>query len=165
MSNFRVEALSDKKISITSDTYWTCDAVGNFKLSKYNGVGDSIIDVIIPDDIMMCDGTVYFSFGDDKCIYPEVNVHYNNECYVLTYPNYIINENGEKTITLYFNEERETFSILITCFGEWEVESENAEYIKSDRELMAISTNNNGKITIHCNCEKVYVNLIKNEQP
>ena len=101
MYQFNATLKSNHTIEVESNTYWSCKVEGNFKLSKYDYSGDCVINIIIPDDIMFVEGTVYFSYGDERCKYPEIEVFLNNDCYIETYPNYVVCDD-EKTIFFYY---------------------------------------------------------------
>ena len=101
MYEFNAVATSLQTINIESNTYWNCKAEGNFKLSQYDGSGSTIIDVIIPEDALSVNGNVYFSYGDERCMFPVLPIYYTNDCYIMTNPSY--RECGEeKTKTIYF---------------------------------------------------------------
>ena len=118
MYTFSATVTSSYTISVISNTYWSCKVEGNFKLSKYDGEGNFIIDIIIPDDIMIADGVVTFSFGDERCNYPELTIFLSNLCYVSTNPSYRMC-NDEKTIFFFYEEAKETFYVSVTCFDGW----------------------------------------------
>jgi len=163
---FNATVTNDYTIEITSNTYWSCKVEGNFKLSAYDGSGNTQINIVIPDDVMVANGIVYFSFGDERCKYPEVSITMVNYCYIKTYPNYNICDNEEKTIYFFFEEPHETFNISVTCFDGWEVDTSNLDYITSNNEIMVISRKDEGILRIvpqhSCNGKNIiYVKLIK----
>lgn len=166
MYQFNATLKSNHTIEVESNTYWSCKVEGNFKLSKYDYSGDCVINIIIPDDIMFVEGTVYFSYGDERCKYPEIEVFLNNDCYIETYPNYVVCDD-EKTIFFYYEDARETFNISVLCFGQWNARSSNLDYITTNNELIVISPDSDeGELTItpqnDCNGENViHVKLIK----
>ena len=86
MYQFSAIVTNDYTIEVTSNTYWSCKAEGNFKLSQYDGSGDAKINIEIPDDVMLAEGTVYFSYGDERCEYPVVSIYLSGGCYLLTEP-------------------------------------------------------------------------------
>jgi hypothetical protein len=167
MYTFSATVTSSYTISVISNTYWSCKAEGNFKLSKYDGEGNFIIDIIIPDDIMIADGVVTFSFGDERCNYPELTIFLSNLCYVSTNPSYRIC-NDEKTIFFFYEEAKETFYVSVTCFDGWTVESTNLEYITSNNDVMIISSGKDGELKIipnhQCNRKNIiHVKLLKKQ--
>ena len=145
MYEFSATVNDDNSIEIVSNTYWNCKLEGNFMLSSYDGSGDTTIDIEIPDDIRIAEGNIYFSYGDERCIYPELYIFTNNDCYIETNPNYIECDNGEKTIYLYYEEPLETFTVSINCFDGWKVDSSDFDYITTDNEVMIISNDENGE--------------------
>lgn len=166
---FSATVTNDYTIEITSNTYWNCKLEGNFKLSSYDGSGSTTINIDIPDDIMIAEGIAYFSFGDERCNYPEITINLANLCYISTYPNYnICGENKEKTIYLFYEEPHETFNISVFCFDEWVASSSNISYITNNNELMIITGNENGNLDIipnhTCNGQNViHVKTIKKQ--
>jgi hypothetical protein len=167
MYTFSATVTSDYTISILSNTYWSCKAEGNFKLSKYDGEGNCDIDIIIPSDVMMADGIVTFSYGDERCNYPEVVIFLDNFCYVSTNPSYRICDD-KKTIFFFYEEAKETFYVSVTCFDGWTVDSSSLEYITSNNDVMIISSGRDGELRIIPNhqCDGkniVYVKLLKKE--
>jgi hypothetical protein len=171
MYEFIATVTNDYTIEIESNTYWSCKAEGSFKLSSYSGgTGKTTINIEIPDDIMIAEGIVYFSFGDERCKYPEVTINLANLCYISTYPNYnICGENREKTIYLFYEEPHETFNISVFCFDGWTVESPtNVDYITNNNELMIITGDENGELNIMpqhtCNNQNIiHIKTIKKQ--
>lgn len=165
MYTFSATVTSDYTISVMSNTHWSCKAEGNFKLSKYDGEGNYDIDIIIPDDIMIADGTVTFSYGDERCNYPELVIYLNNLCYVSTNPSYRIC-NDEKTISFFYEEAKETFYVSVTCFDGWTVDTSDFDYITSNNDVMIISSGKDGELRIvpsnQCNGKSIiHIKLLK----
>jgi len=171
MYEFSAIVKNDYTIEIKSNTYWNCKAVGNFKLSQYDGSGDTQIDIVIPEDVMIAEGNVYFSYGDERCEYPVVSVMLSNLCYITTNPSYTIcdteDDNEEKVITFFYKEPREIFNASIFCFDGWTVESDGLKYITNNNDVMIISNEEDGEIRIIPNneCEDtdnvIHIKLVK----
>jgi hypothetical protein len=163
---FSAEVISSYTISVITNTYWNCKSEGNFKLSEYYGSGNTEIDIIIPDDVTYAEGFVYFSYGDERCSYPRIEIGLANLCYISSNPSYMICD-GKKTIYLYYEDSGETFSISVFCYGVWNVSTEDdLKYITSDDGVMIISNGEDGEVVIQTNeqCEekgKIHVKLIK----
>lgn len=76
--------LNGRTIQIHSNTYWTCDSDSNFKLSKNSGFGNDEIEIIVPETILNVYGVVTFSYGDERCKYPDITIRFANSCYINT---------------------------------------------------------------------------------
>lgn len=166
MYEFNAILKDNQTIEITSNTYWSCKVDGNFKLSKYCGEGGTeekeIIDIIMPDDIMTAEGVVYFSYGDERCEYPQIYVYFANECYISTSPSYSKCEDEENKILFSFNEPGEIFMLSVFCFGNWEIKNEtNITCITSNNEIMVISGEGDGSFYITPNlCDKNSIKVV-----
>ena len=110
--------LNGNTLIVNSDTYWNCNAYGNITLSKYSGSGNAEIDVIIPIDIPIGVGSVTFSYGDERCDYPSIDVSIVNECYIVTEPMYTAKDGGN-ILLLPFDEEDEAITINVYSNGDW----------------------------------------------
>ena len=170
MYEFIAIVTNDYTIDIISNTYWSCKAEGNFKLSKYDGSGNTVLNIEIPDDTMMVEGVVYFSFGDERCKYPQLYVNFTNLCYIMCYPNYTTctsNDNiEEKTITFFYEDELETFRVSVLCFDNWSVDTSDFDYVTNNNEIMIISSGSDGELRIipqhQCNGKNtIHIKLIK----
>ena len=162
MDTFSATVTSDQTIEVRSNTYWSCKAEGNFMLSTYDGTGNESIIINIPEDVMVAQGVVTFSYGDELCKYPEVGVFMNNDCYIHTIPGYKeckkpIDEEDEehqedevieKTIYFYYNEPRETFNVTVQCFDGWSVDTTDFDYITNNNDVMIISSGRDGELRI-----------------
>ena len=148
MYQFSAIVTNDYTIDVTSNTYWSCKAEGNFKLSQYDGSGNTKINIEIPDDVMMAEGVVYFSYGDERCKYPKFEISLSNLCYITSYPNYNICDNGEKTIYFFYEEPLETFNVSVFCYDGWTVDSADLNYITNNNEVMIIASGNDGELRI-----------------
>ena len=47
-------------------------------LSNYSGIGDDEIEIDVPQDVAVAEGTITFSYGDDRCIYPVMKIYEGN---------------------------------------------------------------------------------------
>ena len=113
-------------------------------LSKYCGSGDSAIDIIIPEGIVVSEGVVYFSYGDGDCGLVDVDI-YDVDSYVIqTNPSYEIC-NGKKTIFFTYKESGETFFVDVECAGEWSVSTQDNDisFVIYDTGFMIIVGNAN----------------------
>jgi hypothetical protein len=172
MNEFSAIVTNEQKIIVTTNTYWSCKAEGNFKLSQYDGSGDTVINVIIPEDILSVEGVVYFTYGDERCTFPYVTILFNNSCYIKTMPSYTActTDNGEveKIIYLFFNEEKEVFNLSVFCIGNWEVRNnKHCIYLARGSELMIVSEDEDGFLEIvplDCESNTIIVKLIKRSQ-
>ena len=168
MYKFNAIVTNNRQIRIETNTYWSCKSVGNFSLSKYDGSGNTDIDIHIPDDEMIAEGTVYFSYGDDRCKYPEVSVFYTNNCLIRTTPSYVTcGENNQKTIFFYYNEKGEMFNVNILCISGWNAYSPTLKYFINNNGIMIVSNEEDGAVTIKPNgdCEEdnfIEIRLVKN---
>ena len=138
MHTLTATVAENNQITVETDTYWSCKAEGNFLLSKYSGNGTDVIDIIVPEDVAVANGVVYFSFGSGECEFTGVTVYSVNNCYIETIPNYK-KCNGKNTIFFYYTEPKETFNVSVRCFDGWEVDSSNVECIVNDDEVMVIT--------------------------
>lgn len=168
MDKFNAIVTNKMTIEITSDTYWSCKAEGNFKLSQYDGSGDTIINVIIPEDVLTAEGTVYFTYGDERCSFPQVSILFNNYCYIRTIPSYTsctFDEETARVVYLFYEEENEIFNMSVFSVGDWEVRNaKNCKYLAKKNELMIITESVEGTLQIvplQCDMNKIIVNLIK----
>ena len=155
----------NNKIEIESNTYWSCKADGNFKLSKYDGSGNAIINIDIPKDIIVAKGIVYFSYGDERCDRPTLDISIANTCYIETTPNYQLCDE-QKTIYLFFNEGQEACNISVRSYSNWQINNVvNANCITSNNDIIVIFGNENGGFTIElqgCGDDGIiYVKTIK----
>lgn len=160
-------------INVLSNTCWSCEAIGNnFTLSKYSGVGNGEIKVNIPSSIPFANGSVIFTYGDDKCRKKELTIFANNNNYIITEPSYFICvDDNVKTIKLFYSEPNEVHYVSVQCFDGWNIDnvSSNVQYVKDENSIMIISPSdgNNGELTIvptyhgDNNENNVIVNIIK----
>jgi len=173
MNIFKAELITDSAaISIISNTTWEAFAIGNFKLSKYYGKGNDSIDIIIPDDIYLAEGYVYFKYGDEKCIYPNLYATITNKCFTKTIPNYTICDvNGEKrkTIFLYYNDDKEILELQFSPnMKEWSIADNRFLIFNTlENKLIIVSDGNDGEIEIKIGqedsyCDSLFVKIVKN---
>lgn len=172
MNEFNAILTDGRKIEIATNTYWSCKLEGNFKLSQYDGSGDTIIDIIIPEDIMFVEGNVYFTYGDERCEFPQMSLLFNNTCYIRTIPSYSVCQFEDKTenvIYLFYEEERETFNISVFSVNNWSVRNAlNCIYLMNRNELMVVPLGEEGGeleiVPDECYDKKVIVKIIKRSQ-
>ena len=151
----RFSAIHDNntgKITITSNTYWNCTSEGNFMLSKYSGVGNDEIEIDVPQDVAVAEGTVTFNYGDDRCAYPVIKIYEGNVCYIMTVPMFMT-QNGKRHIYFHFEDKGNIFPVEIMTstysMDSWQVkETNNAYAIASDDFLTLISKEDNGYVII-----------------
>ena len=138
MYNFNVEKVGDELI-ISTNTFWSCNVYGNFMLSKYSGEGNDEITISVPKELPYANGRVIFSYGDERCEYPSIDIFMINDCYIRTEPMFNkcsmyvgseeckdekkIVEFGSKSnvLALSFKEENESISVKIYSNGIWHV--------------------------------------------
>jgi len=121
MDNFSVTKSGDYLI-ITTNTFWSCNVLGNFRISKLNGVGSDSIKMSVPKELPYANGKVIFSYGDERCEYPSIDVFIINDCYIATEPMY--NVCGEDNILkLVFDNVGEAISVKIFSNGIWTIAS------------------------------------------
>ena len=140
------------KITITSNTYWSCTSEGNFMLSNYSGIGDDEIEIDVPQDVAVAEGTITFSYGDDRCIYPVMKIYEGNVCYIMTVPMFMM-QNGKRHIYFHFENKGDIFPVEIMTstysMDSWQVkETNNAYAITSDDLLTLISKESDGYVII-----------------
>lgn len=166
MNTFSAEVVDNYKISITSDTSWSCQSIGNFRLSKYEGEGSGFVYIIVPEDLREGSGYVYFTYGDEKCDYPYVQIYSVNECFIETSPKFKICD-GVKTVYLYFKEEGELLDMTLDTNYLWSVDSEpDITYFTDVNKLTIVAKENANNISIKINaesvdCENLIIKLVK----
>lgn len=132
MYNFKVEKVGDELI-ISTNTFWYCNAYGNFRLSKYSGEGNDKITISVPEELPYSNGSVIFSYGDERCEYPSIDIFMINDCYIRTEPMFNVcqTSTGEKQniLKLTFKEENESISVKIYSNGIWHVTDKNPNNI------------------------------------
>ena len=139
MYTFKATAIENNTIQIETNTYWNCKAEGNFKLSSYDGSGNTIVSVLIPDDAPTVEGTIYFSYGNGVCSIFILDVYYTNNCYISTNPSYELC-NNERVLTLRYKQPNEAFMIDVFSFGGWVIgDANNVSYFVNENSLMVIS--------------------------
>ena len=145
MYNFNVEKVGDELI-ISTNTFWSCNVYGNFRLSKYSGEGNDKIIISVPEELPYSNGRVIFSYGDERCEYPSIDIFMINDCYIRTEPMFNkcsmhvgseeckdekkIVEFGSKSnvLTLSFKEENEAISVKIYSNGMWHIPIDGNPY-------------------------------------
>ena len=167
MYQFNAVISNSNTISITTNTYWSCKSEGNFKLSAYDGSGTTTIDIIIPDDIMVAEGIIYFSYGDDRCKYPDLSILSTNNCLIKTTPSYIKCDDNSKILELRYDESGELFNVSIMCVSGWSIFSPTLKYFETNDGIVIVSGEEDDSLFIQPNAECdetnfVEVRLIKN---
>jgi hypothetical protein len=137
------KATQDKnKIIISSNTYWNCKVEGNCLLSKSNGIGNDVIEIKIPRELAYTSGKLKFSYGDERCQYPELEVFYVNDCYIETIPSYSVCGNGN-ILAIPFNHKNEMLTVTILSNGIWTTKNViNCNLVKNRDELVIIPVEN-----------------------
>jgi hypothetical protein len=141
--------LSGNTIVIKSDTFWSCNTYGLIILSKYSGSGNTNIDITIPEDVQYYSGEVVFSYGDEKCEYPSMNVYLSNYCWIKTEP--MFDENRHLFIN--FENDNEMVSLKVFSNGIWKAIGEGT-YKDGDKLLIAAKNGKKIKIYPSFNCNK-----------
>ena len=145
---FQVQQI-DKTLIVNSDTFWSCNAYGSIRLSKYSGSGDDTIRITLPDDMSFGFGRVVFSYGDGRCEYPAISVYVTNECWVKTTPMY--DSNNE--VNLFYTEDNEPVSMKVFSNSPWYVQGNNA-YTNDDEVLIQADEDGKEVIIKPFNCGK-----------
>ena len=167
MYQFSAITTNDYTIEIVSNTYWSCKAEGNFKLSQYNGSGNTKINIEIPSDVLTAEGYVYFSYGDERCKYPVLSINLSNLCYISTNPNYNVCVDGKNTIFFIYENPGEIFTVSIFCYDNWTFAATSVNgCISNNNELMIIAGEKDGQVQItpqhQCDGKNiVYIKLLK----
>lgn len=76
-------------VSVSSDTSWSCSVEGNFMLDKYDGSGDTIINISALNDIDHTgSGIIVFTYSDNDCVrQTECPVWYIDHNWITVSPN------------------------------------------------------------------------------
>jgi hypothetical protein len=171
MYTFNVTYNESNKITVVTNTHWSCYVDGNFRLSSYNGFADGEdttfeLDIIVPLEIPIIDGNIIFTYGDERCEYPVVPVYQINGCILSTIPSYITT-NGRREIYFNFSDEGQTMSLTVqTAYGSatsWtaNVNSGDAKIFTTDEQMLVIAGKNESEIELkskYCD-DSVYVIL------
>ena len=110
------------KIAISSNTNWSCRVVGNCLLSKCNGVGNDEITILVPKELASSSGRITFSYGDERCEYPELDVFLVNDCYISTIPSFSVCDEGN-VLLIPFYRKGEMLFVTVLSNGIWSVTS------------------------------------------
>ena len=131
------------KIIISSNTHWNCKVDGNCLLSKCNGIGNDVIKIIVPRELPSASGAITFSYGDERCSYPEIDVYLLNDCYISTIPSYSVCKEGNVLlIPFYYSSEKLTITVLSN--GIWTTTNlTNCKIVINGDELVIIPKNKN----------------------
>lgn len=153
MYTFNVGKSGDKLI-VSSNTFWSCNVYGNFMLSKYSGEGNAEITISVPKELPYVNGEVIFSYGDERCKYPSIDIFMINDCYIRTEPMFNVcqTSTGDKQniLQLAFNEENESISVKVFSNGIWNVKSSDTNFFTNGDELL-ISAKKDASLTISPN--------------
>ena len=170
MYTFEAIYNNDNTITVKSNTFWSCTVEGNFMLSTYDGLANEEgidIDIIIPYEIPIVEGTVTFTYGDDRCKYPEIYVYQVNNCMLYVNPTPVDNK-----IFFNYNRSGETMTLRIkTAYNSsdaWQVDvlDGDAKIFTTNDSLFIIAGENNSSIKVsasYCNNE-VMIYLCKGEE-
>ena len=172
MYTFNVGKTGNKLI-VNTNTFWSCSVYGNFRLSKYSGTEGGEITIEVPKELPFASGEVIFSYGDERCKYPSIDIFIMNDCYIRTEPMYneckiaVTSEkceadegknvqfNSDKRILkLTFKEDNEAISVKVYSNGIWsETHTEGIKTFKNGDELLISAKE--GTITVKPNvgCE------------
>jgi hypothetical protein len=135
--------------------------------------------MIIPKEIPFATGKIVFSYGDERCEYPSIDVYQENNCYIETEPMYtecafFIEDNcsnekkiaeflsGGNYLKLTFKEDGEAISIKVHSNGNWyETHTDGIKTFKNGDELLIMAKE--GTITIVPNegCDNVVKVVLK----
>lgn len=158
-----------KQIYVMSDTHWSCSCRGDLLLSKYSGEGDDTIEILDVDGLWLYDGSIHFTYGDDRCDYPVLNVRFTQDCILETYPQYLLCDTpkGEVERVIYFpyDSERETFTIYIATptSGGWEVHDDGGHIYFVDNGYLTVVAGSSEEDFIikarNCEDETKYIKL------
>lgn len=171
MSKFTANfSLTKKNIDIESDTFWSCHCSGNLMLSKYSGIGDDTIDILEVDDLLEYNGSVYFTYGDEKCEIYELKIYYVNGCIINTVPKYTVciedDGSSKNVLHLSYKYPNEVIELEINTLGEYTIEA-YADFIsfKEDNKVRFIPGESVGDIIIKpkgCDVNNwIYIKLTK----
>lgn len=152
MYTFNVGKTGNKLI-VNTNTFWSCSVYGNFRLSKYSGTEGGEITIEVPKELPFASGEVIFSYGDERCRYPSIDIFIMNDCYISTEPMYNECPDG-KTLKLIFKEDNEAISVKVYSNGIWSAtNSDNIKTFKNGDELLISAKE--GTITVKPNvgCE------------
>ena len=164
---------NDSTITVKSNTFWSCKVEGNFMLSAYDGLANEEgvdIDIIVPNEIEIIEGTVTFTYGDDRCKYPEIYVYQINNCILETTPGFI-ESNGRKEIYFPNKNEGDTISIKVkTAYNSltsWTYEKigTNSNVFTNDSEMFIVVGSEQGEIKIsnqYCD-DSIYIVMCTSE--
>ena len=137
------------KIIISSNTHWNCKVDGNCLLSKCSGIGNDAIKVSIPRELPSASGSITFSYGDERCNYPEIDVFFLNDCYIRTIPSFSTCEEGN-VLLMPFYYSREQLTLTVLSSGIWTIKNMiNCTYtINGDDLVIVPKGRNDGSLEI-----------------
>lgn len=141
---------SGNQLIVTSNTFWNCNVYGNFRLSKYSGSGNATITMSVPKELPDAHGFVVFSYGDERCEYPSIEVFLANDCYIRTEPMYTECPNGN-ILKLVFKEDGEAVSVKVYSNGIWTINN-NQDFKNGDELLISASNGKEVIITPNVDC-------------
>ena len=155
MYTFKVEKIGNK-LFVSTNTFWSCSVYGNFRLSKYSGTKGGEITIEVPKELPFASGEVIFSYGDERCRYPSIDIFIMNDCYIRTEPMYneckiaatsekceanedksVQFSSDKKILKLAFKEDNEAISVKVYSNGIWsETHTEGIKTFKNGDELL-----------------------------
>ena len=178
MYTFNVGKTGNKLI-VNTNTFWSCSVYGNFRLSKYSGTEGGEITIEVPKELPFASGEVIFSYGDERCKYPSIDIFIMNDCYIRTEPMYNeckeaiiynencddkINVNNKRILKLTFKEDNESINVRVYSNGIWSATNKCGITTFKNGDELLISAKE-GMITlspnIGCDDDKVYIILEK----
>ena len=137
------EAIQDRnKIIISSNAHWDCKVEGDCLLSKRSGFGNDTIEIKVPRELAYTSGSLTFSYGDERCVYPSLDVFYVNDCYIETIPSYSVCGTGN-FLAIPFNHKNEMFTVTVLSNGMWHIKNMiNCSATKNRDELIIVPVAN-----------------------
>ena len=124
------------KLRITSNTCWNCSVYGSLIIDKESGVGNEEITMSLPKEIPFGNGSVIFTYGDDRCDYPAIDVYLSNDCHIETDPMFIREKVGENSfinvLKLSYNGDNDAVNIKVYSNSEWSVPNSATTFINEN---------------------------------
>ena len=174
MATFKAEMDVDNlKILITCDTFWACTCDGNILLSKFSGIGDDEIDLLKDGNTWLYNGNITFTYGDEHCYYPVLQIAYNDFCTISTIPSYLLcvddNNNTKNVLYFKYSTQYDTFSFTVdSAIDRWELyDTGGHTYFISGNDIMIVANTTNDFVIKPTDCDDetkyVYVIMVKSE--
>ena len=150
------------KIIISTNTHWNCRVDGNCLLSKCSGIGNDIISITVPKQLVAVSGRITFTYGDERCNYPTIDVYYVNDCFIETIPAFSVCEEGN-ILVIPFYRVGEMIKVIVLSNDIWTVGNiANCKMITKGDELVIIPTSiSDGSLEIIPNigCKENHVKI------